>query len=196
VTRQSSCRRPHGRRDLLWLIGERGGVQFEGRLDHRDELRGWRPKPSIDLTDGVGDGEVGQVHGDQFHRFADEIPVELAQVGALQIDHSGVGAQPTAELTRAGVDGVDAGRPSVKEGLGEATGRRPQVEGDDAGRANPEGAQGVGELDRPAQWARAVYPDDGVRRTRVRGLVAGTSLTETTPSSMRRAGSSRSGKRR
>jgi hypothetical protein len=114
----------YSRCDLVWLVGERGGVQLEGRLDQRDELGGWCQEVPVDLADGVGDGEVGQVHRDQVHRFADEVGAELGQVGALQVGDPGVGAQPPAELAGAGIDGVDAGRPGVEQGLGEAAGRR------------------------------------------------------------------------
>jgi hypothetical protein len=69
---------------------------------------------------------------------------ELGQVGAFQVDHPGIGAQPAAELAGAGVDGVDAGCPGIKQGLGEAAGCRAQVECDSARRVDPEGGQGVG----------------------------------------------------
>ena len=84
-------------------------------------------------------------------RLADEVRAELGQVGAFQVDHPGVGAQPAAELADAGVDGVDAGRPGIEQRLGEAAGCRAQVERDGAGSVDPEGGQGVGQLDRPAQ---------------------------------------------
>ena len=74
----------HGRCYLVWLVGECGGVQLEGWLDQCDELCGWCQELLADLADGLGDGEVGQVHGDQVHRFADEVRAELGQVGALQ----------------------------------------------------------------------------------------------------------------
>jgi hypothetical protein len=95
------------------------------------------------------------------------VGAELGQVGALQGDDPGVGAQPPAELAGTGVDGVDAGRPGIEQGLGEAAGRRAQVERDSAGRIDPEDGQGAGELDRPPAGG-----EDGVsgwRRPRARG---------------------------
>ena len=77
----------------------------------------------------------------------DQVRAETGQVGALQVDHPGVGAQPAAQLAGAGVDGVDTGRPGVEQGLGEAAGRGAQVERDSAGRVDAERRQGVGELD-------------------------------------------------
>jgi hypothetical protein len=44
--------------DLLGPAGKRGGVQFEGWLDQRDELCGWREELPVDLADGVGDCQV------------------------------------------------------------------------------------------------------------------------------------------
>jgi hypothetical protein len=64
-----------GDRDLLWLVSKRCGVQLEGRLDQGDELRGWCQEPLIDLADGVGDGEIGQVHGHQLCWLGDELAV-------------------------------------------------------------------------------------------------------------------------
>jgi hypothetical protein len=124
---------------------------------------GWRQELPVDLADGAGDGEVGQVHRDQVHWFGDEVRAELGQVGALQVDDPGVGAQPPAELAGAGIDGVDAGRPSIEQGLGEAAGRGAQVERDSAGGVNPEDGEGAGELDRPPQRARMAYLDGSVR---------------------------------
>src|SRR5262250_270398 len=43
----------YGRCDLVWLVGERGGTQLEGRLDQRDELCGWRQELPVDLADGL-----------------------------------------------------------------------------------------------------------------------------------------------
>ena len=44
----------------------------------------------------------------------------------------------------------------------EAVSRRAQVQCGSAGRVDPEGGQGVGQLDRPAQQAGMAYPDGGV----------------------------------
>src|SRR5690348_5095306 len=96
------------------------------------------------------------------------------------------GGQHVAPLVRglqhAGPGGVDAGRPGVEQGLGEATGCRAQVECDSAGRIDPEGGQGAGELDRPPQGTRMAYPDGSVRPHPCRGLAAGRPLTRTLPS--------------
>jgi hypothetical protein len=60
-------------------------------------------------------------------RLADQVRAQTGHVGALQVDHPGAGAQPAAELTRAGVDVADAGRPGVEQGLSEAADRGAQV---------------------------------------------------------------------
>jgi hypothetical protein len=78
-----------GRSDLLRLVGEGGGVQLECRFDQRDELCGWGQHLPVDLADGVRDGQVGQVHGDQVHRFADEVraaPGHVQEVRRLVFD--------------------------------------------------------------------------------------------------------------
>lgn len=75
--------------DLLGAVGERGGVQFEGWLDQRDELCDWREELPVDLAYRVGDCQVGQVHRDQVHRLTDDARVEPGQVGAFHADHAG-----------------------------------------------------------------------------------------------------------
>jgi hypothetical protein len=127
--------------DLLRLVGERAGVEFECWLDQCDELCGWGEHLPVDLADGVRDGQVGQVHGDQAGRLGDEVRAELGQVGAFEVDHPGVGAQPAAELAGADVDGLDAGCAGIEQRLGEATGGRAKVKRDGAGRADPERGQ-------------------------------------------------------
>jgi hypothetical protein len=164
---QGACCDLRGGSDLPWLVGKGGGVEFERWLDQRDELCGWCQQLPLDLADGVGDGQVGQVHGDQVRRFGDEVRAELGQVGAFEVDHPRVGAQPAAELAGAGVDRVDADCPGIEQGLGKAAGCRAQVERDSAARVDPEGGQGVGQLDRPAQQARVAYLDGGVGLARV-----------------------------
>jgi hypothetical protein len=139
-----------GRRYLLGPVGEGAGMKLERRLDQRDELGRRGEEPRVDLADGLGYGQVGQVHGDQVHGLADQVRAEPGQVGVLQVDHPGVGPQPPAELAGTGVDGIDAGRPGVQQGLSEAAGRRAQVERDSTRRVDSERGQGVGKLDRPA----------------------------------------------
>lgn len=82
---------------------------------------------------------------------------ELCQVGALQAGHPGVGAQPAAKLASASVDGVDAGRPGIEQSLGKATSCSAEVESYSAGSIDPEGSQGMSQLDRPAQQPRLPY---------------------------------------
>ncbi len=86
----------HGGCDLLRLVGEGGGVEFECWLDQRDELCGWGQQLRADLAGGVGDSQAGQVHRDQVRRLGDEMRAGPGQVGAFQVDHPGVGAQPAA----------------------------------------------------------------------------------------------------
>jgi len=89
VVSQRACRGLRGRSDLLRLVGEGGGVQLECRFDQRDELCGWGQHLPVDLADGVRDGQVGQVHGDQVHRFADEVraaPGHVQEVRRLVFD--------------------------------------------------------------------------------------------------------------
>ena len=86
---QRACRGLRGRSGLLRLVGEGGGVQLECRLDQRDELCGWGQHLPVDLADGVRDGQVGQVRGDQVHRFADEVraaPGHVQEVRRLVFD--------------------------------------------------------------------------------------------------------------
>ena len=82
--------------DLLWLVGEDGGVEFEGWLDQCDELCGWGYHLPVDLADGVGDGQVGQVHGDQVGRLGDEVRAEpeviRAYLGDTQEEDAHAGA--------------------------------------------------------------------------------------------------------
>jgi hypothetical protein len=51
VVFQRACRSIHGCRDLLWLIGEHGGVQLERWLDQGDGLYRWREDLAVDLAD-------------------------------------------------------------------------------------------------------------------------------------------------
>ena len=86
---QRACCGLRGGCDLLRLVGEGGGVQLECWLDQRDELCGWGQHLPVDLADGVRDGQVGQVHGDQVHRFADEVraaPGHVQEVRRLGFD--------------------------------------------------------------------------------------------------------------
>ena len=63
-------------------------------------------------------------------------PVELGQVGALQVDHSRIHAQAAAQLAGAHVYGVDTRGAGVEERLGEAARRRAKIERDNASRAD------------------------------------------------------------
>ena len=52
-----------------------------------------------------------------------------------------VAPQPLGELSTAHVQGVDAARPAPQEHVGEAAGRRPDVDGDQARGIDPEGIE-------------------------------------------------------
>jgi len=162
VIGKSPRRCPHRRPDLPRLISERRGVQLEGGLDQRDELRARRQEPPVDLADGAGDGEIGQVHRHQFRWLGDETTIEVSQVGPLQIDHLRVRAQAAAQLASARIHRVDTRGARVQQRLGEAARRRAKVERDGSGRADAKGAQGAAELDRAAQWAGTLDPDGSV----------------------------------
>jgi hypothetical protein len=98
---------------LVGLAGEGGGVELEGRLDQRDELCGRGQHLPVDLADGLGHGQVGQVHRDQVRRLGDEVRAEPGQVGTERSRRTTGGA--------AGAPAVPAhARKAAAEGGGQA----------------------------------------------------------------------------
>src|SRR5690606_20778771 len=71
---------------------------------------------------------------------------KVAGVGAFENDDPRVLAQLPGELAVADVDGIDAHRAARQQDVGEAAGRSPDVEADEAGGIDGETVQAMDEL--------------------------------------------------
>ena len=67
-------------------------------------------------------------------------------VGPLHRDHPRVASERLGELSAADVERVDPGRAALEQDVGEAAGRRPDVEGDPTRRVDLERVERRGEL--------------------------------------------------
>jgi hypothetical protein len=128
-----------------------GQAQLVGRFDQSDQVRLGLGDEAVELRDCAGDREIGQVDGDQPDPVRDPGGVQVGEVGALEVDDASVEAQGASQLPVPHVHGIDAGRSGVEQGLGEAAGGRPQVNGDPPARIDVEGVEGVCQLRRSAQ---------------------------------------------
>ena len=95
-------------------------------------------------------------------RLGESSAVSVAGVRPLHGDDPGVLAQPFGELSAPDVDGVDAGGTALQQDVGEATGRRTDVEADAARRVDLERIEGGGQLVAAARDVRLPL-DDGRR---------------------------------
>jgi hypothetical protein len=145
---------PHVGTPVPWLIVGCCWVQLEGRFDQGDELRAGCWEPPIDLADGVGDGEIGQVHGHQLDWLGDELAVELGGLVHSKLITFGF----TRRLPRSWP--VPRGA-SVEERLSEAASRRAESDWDSASRRGAEGSQGKASLFVPRS-GRGLYLDGSV----------------------------------
>ena len=73
----------------------------------RDEVGARRDVDALELGDGAGEGEIGEVEGHDVDRVGYQGHVEVAEIGALEHHHSGVLTQAAPELPVPDVDGVD-----------------------------------------------------------------------------------------
>ncbi len=98
----------------------------------------------------------------------------MARIGALQHDHARVVAQRPGKLAVTDIDRVDPRGAVLEQDVGEAAGRRPDVDRDRPGRVDGEMRQRVRELDAAARNPGVVEPADFERDVvadRMAGLV-------------------------
>ena len=148
---------------------------LELRLDERDDVAAiaqlcerWRKRETQRDERDVGDHEI--------HGLFDGHT--LARVHALVDDDARVLAQAPIELALPDVDGVHARGSALQQHIGEATGRRADVDGDLSGHVEAERVEGTGQLVTTARDVLGTGVDGelGVFRDRRRRPVGATSV--------------------
>ena len=136
-------------------------------LDERDD-RGAavRAERRRDRTQDEPERDERDVDHREIDRLAERRRVEMAGVQAIMDDHPPVAGERSGELATPHVDGVDPGRAALEEDVGEATGRGPRVERDEARRVDPERVERGGELVAAATDVRLAR-DELDRRVRI-----------------------------
>jgi hypothetical protein len=125
----------------LTFARPRWQAKLELRLDERDRVRVVGEADVFELGHGVAQREIGEVERYEFDLVRDEFRVQVAKVGAFEVDHSRVLPQRSKKLPVASVDGIDAARAGVEEYACEAADRRADVERDSVADADIESAE-------------------------------------------------------
>jgi len=124
-------------------------TELELRLDHAQQLA-VRRQASGERREELGEGDEGDVHGDQRRGERKVARLEFAGVSPLHDDHAWIRAQARVELAVADVERGNPGGAALKQAVGEAPGRAADIEAFATGGGDPEPLQGVLELDPPA----------------------------------------------
>ena len=104
------------------------GLELELGFDQRDDV-GRAGQAGEERLEDHRQGDEGHVHDGQRRPRLEVRGVQVAGVGLLPIDDAGVGAQGGVELPVPHVHGVDLRRAALEQAVGEAAGRRPEVQG-------------------------------------------------------------------
>ncbi len=133
---------------ITWPSGDRRGGTIGKNLAQRDER---------------------DVDGDQVEGTGQVVGRQIAGVDVLAHDHARVGAQAPVELSVADVERDDLPRAALQQHVGEAAGRRADVERERAGDLDAERVERVREFQPPATDVRMIrhaQRDVGVARRR------------------------------
>ena len=108
------------------------------RLDENNHFERRSPgtKGVDDGRQDEGSGDEGDVHGKEGNARGKISGVQIAGVGALHEGHTGVAPQGVGNLSVTGVDGEDAGGSVLEHAVGEASGRRSDIETESAGEVD------------------------------------------------------------
>ena len=133
-------------------------ARLELRLDQRHQP-GSGPRERQRHRQRLGQRDEAHVGDEGADRLRHERAIEPARVAILERDDPGVGGKARVQLVVAHVDGIDARRAAVEQHLGEAAGRRADVEGNDA-------VNGKAEMVERGDQLRGSARDVSVRRAR------------------------------
>jgi hypothetical protein len=124
----------------------RAELELEHGLHQGDEVAPFGQRHQVELGDGVGQRQVGEVEGHHVDRVRDELGCQGPEVGAFEVHDARVLAERPQQLPVPGLDRVDPARAVLEQHAREAAGRRPRVEGHAVVDDDPEGGQGGAEL--------------------------------------------------
>ena len=128
------------------LLADFAALGLELRFDQRDQTRAGAGKGERDGEDLRQRDEAG-VADDPVDRFGDVFGGEQAGRELFENDDALVLAELPGKLVGAAVDGIDASGTIGEQHVGEASGRRADVDGDRADRVPAPVIERVGELD-------------------------------------------------
>ena len=138
-------------------------------LDERDDLAAGI-QAADDRRQDEAQRDEADVDDRERDRLAEERRREVAGVRPLPADDARIAAQRVGKLAAAHVDRVHAHRAALEQGVGEAAGRRADVEADTAGRVDAERVERARQLLPAARHVRQrrgdLDRDAGARRDR------------------------------
>lgn len=106
----------------------RGEPELEHRLDQADQVRVRSDGDAVQLRDGGGQREIGDVDGQDLDGLRYEAAVECGDIGGFKVHHARILAERAEELPEPGVHRIHARGARLEEDSGEATGSRTEVE--------------------------------------------------------------------